>query len=166
MSLRLLLDDHPAWREEAACRGDARFVDTRTPTSELRPVCMSCPVRRVCLAFALTGEERHDTWGGFSFAERAAYCPVCGERKAPEALGCDDAHSLIRVARLIELEREGDPDVSFAQRQVPSARQSEDCPLPLGRDHATARAYDRRGCRCPAARRALNAERAKARRAA
>lgn len=159
MSLQVLLEEHRGWDRQAACRGDFRFT-ADAPSAELKQVCARCPVRASCLACALVHEERHDVWGGLDFAERGAYCPVCGGEKAPDALGCTPAHSLIRLVRLIELERAGDPDVRVSAKQTPSARTAEDCPVPLGQDHSSPSAYKRLGCRCPASRRALLDQRA------
>ncbi len=146
-ALREILEDDPGWRTAAACTGDARFTRPDVDPEVLRAVCAECAVRGSCLAEALTNEERHDIWGGLDFAERAAYCPVCGDAKVPQELGCTPAHSLIRLVHLMEMELAGDPDVLVGSKLRPSARTSEDCPVPLGQSHDSGRAY-RHGCRC------------------
>src|SRR6478672_977646 len=62
------------WRTRAACRGmDTRawFVDH--PAKLVRAaqlVCSGCPVRRHCLAWALTFGEASGVWGGLSAHDR------------------------------------------------------------------------------------------------
>jgi len=62
------------WRDDAACAGadpDAWFPEPggTAPRTAVR-VCVTCPVRRMCLAWALAFDERHGTWGGMSAAAR------------------------------------------------------------------------------------------------
>jgi WhiB family redox-sensing transcriptional regulator len=68
------------WRQVAACR----FIEpelffplsTSGPAleevAEAKAVCARCPVRRECLAFALTTRQAHGIWGGLTEQERLA----------------------------------------------------------------------------------------------
>lgn len=158
-ALRHALERHPGWRAQRACIGCfAVFVGPERDVAKAREICGACPVRALCLAEALVNEEEHEIWGGLDFAERAAFCPICGEAKEAHELGCTPAHSLLRLARLLQLEVDGHPSVEVSARQRPSARTNEDCQVLLGRNHSSARAY-KDGCRCDASRRALAEER-------
>ncbi len=61
------------WRNDAACRD----VDTAIFFSELpegieaaKAVCAPCPVREVCLYFALTTRQDNGVWGGLDEDQR------------------------------------------------------------------------------------------------
>jgi hypothetical protein len=114
-------------------------------------------VRRDCLKFALDNEPTHGVWGGLTFEERTATCPICLGPKEPDALGCDFSHTLLRLARLAEQQDLGDPDVRISLRMRPSARTNPDCIVPRGCSHSTSSDYKNNGCRCRAA---LNARQA------
>jgi hypothetical protein len=115
-------------------------------------------VRRKCLDLALDGDTTDGIWGGLDFEERTHLCPICHATKAPKDLGCTAAHSLQRLARLVQLQAEGDATVSVSRRLPICAPTSRACMQPRGRSHSTAKAY-KEGCRCAAAREALNKER-------
>ena len=124
-----------------------------------KEVCFSCPVRGSCLKFALDTEVTDGVWAALTWAERGRLCPICGwPKKAVDDLGCTPAHSLLRLARLLQQEDDGDPDVRVLNRQDPSARTNPYCTLPRGHNHSTDWAY-RTGCRCTPARLALLAVR-------
>lgn len=69
----------PDWRRDAACRemSPDLFYDEPGETSryeEARSVCAGCPVRKACLADALSWERpgtRHGVIGGLTARERA-----------------------------------------------------------------------------------------------
>lgn len=92
------------WLARAACRGpdvDARAFfpppveelpgDNRWDTMTAKTICVTCPVRRLCLAEALGRGEDQGVWGGFNLGsklERAAAergespeqpCAECGQ---------------------------------------------------------------------------------------
>jgi WhiB family redox-sensing transcriptional regulator len=57
----------PAWQRRAACRGkgcDWWFATTREAEDAARAVCEPCPVRRDCLAYALSAPELVGIWAG------------------------------------------------------------------------------------------------------
>ncbi len=61
------------WRHDALCRGmdpDLFFPERGEPTRQAKEVCAACPVREVCLAYALDNGERHGLWGGASELQR------------------------------------------------------------------------------------------------
>ena len=66
------------WRQSAACRSadpDLFFpVSASGPAisqiAKAKAICSECPVRRECLAFALTTRQVHGIWGGMSEQER------------------------------------------------------------------------------------------------
>lgn len=144
------------WRSRAACAGheETMFADDPEPA---KAICEACPVRMDCRAWAVDSEEPYGVWGGLTQEERTRTCPVCGAPKQPEWLGCNFAHNLLRLARLVDLEARGEGDVRISSRQKPSARTAPGCPLPRGLSHSTAGAY-KAGCRCAAAREARNGQ--------
>lgn len=146
------------WRARARCKGMSGLMFDPDQTGLARTVCADCPVRAECLGFALDQEIDAGVWAGTTFAERTRLCPICKGPKEPSELGCNSRHSLMRLRRLIEQERAGDPTVSVTRRGRVSAHTTPGCATPRGRSHSTAKAY-REGCRCEAARLALYAER-------
>jgi hypothetical protein len=148
----------PAWRSRAACLDK---WDDMLEVETARPICEACPVRAQCLAFALDCEP-DDTviFAGTTFADRLLICPVCQRSKQPDELGCSPAHTLLRIARLLQIEAEGDPDVRVTMRAQPTCRTFQHCPIPRGGDHASGKAY-RNGCRCEASRKARRAQAAR-----
>lgn len=70
-----------SWQLKAACRGasaSAFFPPAVGERKEERlrrealakAICMACPVRPPCLAYALSIQEPHGIWGGMSELER------------------------------------------------------------------------------------------------
>lgn len=55
-----LIFDRPAWRADAACRGDLRWFDR--PTEEAAEICRRCPVASDCEAAGAA--EPYGTWAG------------------------------------------------------------------------------------------------------
>jgi WhiB family redox-sensing transcriptional regulator len=61
-----------SWRGEAACKGmDTRLFfpvgrsgEAPDTVAEAKRVCVACPVRASCLAFALTTNQQFGIWGG------------------------------------------------------------------------------------------------------
>ena len=61
------------WRERAACCGTELnvFFPERGETAEpARRVCAACPVRQLCLEYALSNRITHGIWGGLTVRER------------------------------------------------------------------------------------------------
>lgn len=68
------------WQTEAACRGaDANlfFGPQNEPRDvkeareqKAKAVCHTCPVREVCLEFAIATREPYGVWGGMNEIER------------------------------------------------------------------------------------------------
>ncbi len=77
-SVRSATWNDAAWRSEAACI--AVETDTFFPvgltgealdqTQLAKRVCASCPVRELCLEFALRTNQDHGIWGGHTEEER------------------------------------------------------------------------------------------------
>ena len=70
----------PQWRALAACGGVATLFyktdldsedQTRHRVTKAKAVCMRCPVRPQCAAYALRLAEPYGIWGGFTESERA-----------------------------------------------------------------------------------------------
>jgi WhiB family redox-sensing transcriptional regulator len=63
----------PGWQRRAACRGTGTDLWFATDTEALegaRAICEPCPVRQVCLAYALASPELVGIWAGTDEAER------------------------------------------------------------------------------------------------
>lgn len=147
------------WGRRPRCAGAAHLMFDEERLDEAKALCDGCPARRKCLDYALDGDLDFGVWGGLTFEERTRLCPVCHGDKEPSALACNGPHTLLRLARLVEQQRAGDPTVSVSHRPSVSAPTTPGCVVPRGRSHATGKAY-REGCRCAAARVALYRERA------
>ena len=78
-----LTDDDAAWRQRARCRTGlpssseylpehvAKWYPGRgAPVDDGVAVCARCPVRADCLAYAITVNENHGTWGGLATRPR------------------------------------------------------------------------------------------------
>lgn len=63
------------WEVEAACHGmgpDEFFPDSALEVPETaRRTCAVCPVRKDCLEWAITNDEKDGIWGGLSAGERS-----------------------------------------------------------------------------------------------
>ena len=67
------LDDRPAWRDHAACRGvdpDLFYPPAGALGADAKAVCRGCDVREECLTYALDNGEKQGIWGGLSERER------------------------------------------------------------------------------------------------
>lgn len=61
------------WRQRASCREidpELFFPDVAADASTPKRVCARCPVRKVCLDWALAHDEQYGVWGGLTNAER------------------------------------------------------------------------------------------------
>lgn len=61
------------WMDEALCaqtNPEAFFPEKGGSTKPAKSVCMACPVRAECLAYALEHDEKFGIWGGKSERER------------------------------------------------------------------------------------------------
>jgi WhiB family redox-sensing transcriptional regulator len=61
------------WQDDALCAQtdpDSFFPEKGGTTTDAKTTCMGCPVRRECLDYALTHNERYGVWGGLSERER------------------------------------------------------------------------------------------------
>ena len=66
------------WRDDAACRdadpdvffpdGDVRAAREQVKTAKL--ICRACPVKIICLSWALDSGQEHGIWGGLTEDER------------------------------------------------------------------------------------------------
>jgi WhiB family redox-sensing transcriptional regulator len=62
-----------SWRQKGACRGldPAIFYPTsEEDAGEAKTICAICPVRELCLEFALVNREHDGVWGGATERER------------------------------------------------------------------------------------------------
>jgi WhiB family redox-sensing transcriptional regulator len=61
------------WKQLAACRGvepEIFYPVTDEEAEEAKAICAACPVREMCLDFALGNRERDGVWGGATERER------------------------------------------------------------------------------------------------
>jgi WhiB family transcriptional regulator, redox-sensing transcriptional regulator len=73
--LNLGSPDGVRWMRDGLCAQtdpDAFFPGKGEPTGPAKAVCLACPVRTECLAYALDRDERFGVWGGTSPRERRA----------------------------------------------------------------------------------------------
>ncbi len=148
----------------AKCVGKSELMFSEN-TELAKQTCEGCPERKRCLMVALDNDIDYGVWGGLDFEERTHLCPICRHSKLPEELGCTPSHKLERLARLIELQAQGDTTISVGIRGAVSAPTSPGCIQPRGRSHSSTKAY-RNGCRCERSRRARSIEGAERRRLA
>lgn len=72
---RLVLYDPDGWRALAACSAGPSskfFSPSEEVASDAKKVCMKCPVRPECLAYALSIQATFGVWGGLDPAELAS----------------------------------------------------------------------------------------------
>lgn len=65
----------PPWQRQAACRGRGTewwFADKGDAVGAAKAVCVGCPVRRDCLAFALSDSTLVGIWAGDGRARAAS----------------------------------------------------------------------------------------------
>ena len=63
------------WQELAACRGtdlEVFFPGRGESAGPARRVCAACPVRQLCLDYAITNRIAYGIWGGLTERERRA----------------------------------------------------------------------------------------------
>ncbi|MGH9222834.1 MAG: WhiB family transcriptional regulator [Acidimicrobiales bacterium] len=64
---------NPTWRQRGACRGldpDIFYPLEDSDAGPAKSVCAGCPVRDLCLEFALDTREGEGIWGGTTARER------------------------------------------------------------------------------------------------
>jgi WhiB family transcriptional regulator, redox-sensing transcriptional regulator len=62
-----------SWRDRAACRNadpDLFFPGRGESADPARQICARCPVRQLCLVYALDKGITHGVWGGLAEQER------------------------------------------------------------------------------------------------
>jgi len=62
-----------SWREWARCRGvdpEIFYPPEEDEALHAKEICAECPVREVCLDYALTNREKIGVWGGMTERER------------------------------------------------------------------------------------------------
>jgi WhiB family redox-sensing transcriptional regulator len=67
--------EETAWMGDALCAQtdpEAFFPERGESLGPAKAVCLACPVRAECLAYALDRDERHGVWGATSARERRA----------------------------------------------------------------------------------------------
>ena len=76
----------PTWRHQAACTGEAAEAffppgpveareDRLAREAVAKAICARCPVRRLCLEYALAVREPYGIWGGLNEYERRRLLP-------------------------------------------------------------------------------------------
>lgn len=61
------------WMTEASCTQTDPDLFSPIPGQSSRPaiaICRECPVRDICLKYALDNDENHGVWGGMEPRER------------------------------------------------------------------------------------------------
>jgi len=89
------------WRDEALCAGQPAEqwfprTDTEQATNAARGVCRRCPVRQLCLDYALAHDERHGIWGGYTERERKALGKQC---RGGHIVSGDNVVTVVREGR-------------------------------------------------------------------
>ena len=72
---RLPKDPPPpdTWQDKAACYGidpEIFFPASEEDASLALSYCTACPIRDICLAWALRNRERYGVWGGLTEQQR------------------------------------------------------------------------------------------------
>jgi WhiB family redox-sensing transcriptional regulator len=79
-----MLDDLTTqWQHRAACRGEdssyfyapnyfEKRAEKNAREAVAKALCVRCPVRLICLEYALEVRETHGIWGGLNEMERRA----------------------------------------------------------------------------------------------
>jgi WhiB family redox-sensing transcriptional regulator len=101
------------WRYRAACRGadlNVFFPDRGQSAEHARQICASCPVRELCLDYALRHGIVHGIWGGLTERDRRALRSrhvSTSRRKRDEAILAADAagYSQAAISRTFSLAR-------------------------------------------------------------
>jgi WhiB family redox-sensing transcriptional regulator len=79
-----------------ACRdGDRELFFNENDPGPALAICFPCPIKQMCLDWALTQPERHGVWGGTTEDERKKLgyrklrkrCPQCTSRELDSSLG-------------------------------------------------------------------------------
>lgn len=85
-SLWELLDlgspESTVWMRDGLCAQtdpEAFYPDRGGSARAAKAVCLGCPVRSECLAYAVEHGERFGVWGGLSERERRALSPLAAE---------------------------------------------------------------------------------------
>lgn len=106
------------WRKDAACRGKDPKLWFVEPTSyrslPARQLCVACPSRGFCLAWAIEHDEVEGLWGGLSADERARGLV------AREAL---DLVAIANTAKREQQRRRYRTDRDYRERKRASARE-------------------------------------------
>jgi WhiB family redox-sensing transcriptional regulator len=101
------------WRYRAACRGadlEVFFPGRGQSAEDARQICASCPVRELCLDYALRHGIVHGIWGGLTERDRRALRSrhvSTSRRKRDEAILAADAagYSQATISRAFSLAR-------------------------------------------------------------
>jgi WhiB family redox-sensing transcriptional regulator len=88
-------DTHDNWQQHGACTSKnaelffpvAHTYGWRKQTEAAKNVCAGCPVREVCLQWAVETGQQAGVWGGLSERERQALSP---ERRSPTQVCLDE----------------------------------------------------------------------------
>lgn len=68
------LEPPPEWHREAACKDvpdpDIFYPERGHTGAEAKAICKACPVRAVCLEWALDTGEPYGVWGALTARER------------------------------------------------------------------------------------------------
>lgn len=85
------------WLDEANCSAltaELFWVDKGGSVAPAKAICRDCPVKRQCLEWALTHNEREGVWGGLAPSERRS---IHVGRPIPAPTLCINGHDLNRV---------------------------------------------------------------------
>lgn len=87
------------WREGRACRKVDPELFFNDDTEQIAvAICFHCPVRELCLQWAIDHKEKHGVWGGLTELERRQATTVRVRVKCPHCSGTkiyDDERSAI-----------------------------------------------------------------------
>jgi WhiB family transcriptional regulator, redox-sensing transcriptional regulator len=77
--------ERPAWQADAACRGvdpSMFYPESRGDSIAAENICKRCPVRLLCLDYALAHREKEGVWGGLNERKRRR---LIAERRRSDA---------------------------------------------------------------------------------
>lgn len=121
-----------AWYQEEPSKDDMigrgrELTDSEKLTLKAQAICMQCPVREMCLEYAMTNGETWGVWGGFTRAQRARLgsWPIQHVGKDGRRLDSEDLREQWSDIRETVMARR--PNLVVAKRRVRSPRTEGKC---------------------------------------
>jgi len=87
------MDTDHDWMQDANCKGQGHLfypldaegqvgmtAEAHANIQQAKALCAKCPVRELCLDYAIRNDEKHGIWGGMNRRERVAFA-MTGEEQ-------------------------------------------------------------------------------------